>query len=99
MQLPHDYKYDDYGPNDKVPAEAYFGDVMDLEKYETPREAYAAWMVSPNNPRFTVNIVNRLWKRAFGVAQIEPVYNIPGHLDGQAQNYELLTFLEKCSRS
>ena len=38
--------------------------------------------------------MNRLWKIAFGYGQIEPVYNIPGHLDGQAQNYDLLVFLE-----
>lgn len=95
VQLPHDYKYDDGEPNMKVEPGAYFGDVMDLEKYETPRAAFADWMVSPSNPRFTVNLVNRLWKRAFGLAQIEPVDNIPGHLDGQAQNYELLTFMEQ----
>lgn len=32
---------------------------------------------------------------AFGLGQIEPVYNIPGHMDDQAQNYELLVFLEQ----
>ena len=95
VQLPHDYKYDDGEPNASVQPGAYFGDVVDLEKYESPRAAFADWMVSPSNPRFTVNLVNRLWKRAFGLAQIEPVDNIPGHLDGQAENYELLTFLEQ----
>ncbi len=95
VKLPHDYKYDDGEPNASVQPGAYFGDVVDLEKYESPRDAFADWMVSPSNPRFTVNLVNRLWKRAFGLAQIEPVDNIPGHLDGQAQNYELLTFMEQ----
>ncbi len=94
VKLPHDYKYDDGEPNMTVDPGAYFGNVVDLEKYETPRQAFADWLASPENPRFTINTVNRLWKIAFGVAQIEPVYNIPGHLDGQAQNYELLTFLE-----
>jgi len=95
VKLPHDYKYDDGEPEAKVAPGTYFGDKMDLAKFETPREAFANWVVSPGNPRFTVNTVNRLWKIAFGLAQIEPVYNIPGHLDGQAQNYELLTFLEE----
>ncbi|MBL9155426.1 MAG: DUF1549 domain-containing protein [Verrucomicrobiales bacterium] len=95
VKLPHDYKYDDGEPNGSVEPGAYFGDAVDLEKYKSPREAYADWMTSPSNPRFTVNLVNRLWKKCFGVAQIEPVFNIPGHLDGQAQNYELLTFLEQ----
>jgi len=94
IRLPHDYKYDDGEPNMAVDPGAYFGEVVDLEQYETPRQAFAAWVTSPENPRFTINLVNRLWKQAFGLAQIEPVYNIPGHLDGQAQNYELLTFLE-----
>ncbi|MBL9154253.1 MAG: DUF1549 domain-containing protein [Verrucomicrobiales bacterium] len=95
VKLPHDYKYDDGEPNGNVEPGAYFGDAVNLEKYKTPREAYADWMTSPSNPRFTINLVNRLWKKCFGVAQIEPVFNIPGHLDGQAQNYELLTFLEQ----
>lgn len=95
VKLPHDYKYDDGEPNLAVEPATYFGDKMDLSKYETPREAFADWVVSPGNPRFTVNTVNRFWKIAFGLAQIEPVYNIPGHLDGQAQNYELLAFLEQ----
>ncbi len=95
VRLPHDYKYDDGEPEMKIDPSTYFGDKTDLAKYETPREAFADWVVSPGNPRFTVNTVNRFWKIAFGLAQIEPVYNIPGHLDGQAQNYELLTFLEE----
>ncbi len=94
VSLPHDYKYDNGEPNQKVEPAAYFGDTVNLEKFASPRAAFADWLTSPSNPRFTVNIVNRLWKMAFGYGQIEPVYNIPGHLDGQAQNYELLTFLE-----
>ena len=94
IRLPFDYQYDDGEPNGKVSPAAYFGDIIDLEKYGTPREAFADWATSEKNPRFTVNVVNRLWKHVFGIAQIEPVYNIPGHLDGQAQNYELLKFLE-----
>lgn len=95
VQLPHDYKYDDGEPNMKIEPATYFGDQMDVSKFDSPRHAFAEWVVSPGNPRFTINAVNRFWKMAFGLAQIEPVYNIPGHLDGQAQNYELLTFLEE----
>lgn len=95
VELPHDYKYDDYKPNQTLEPATYMGDIVDLEKFDSPRAAFADWLTSEDNPRFTVNIVNRLWKQAFGLAQIEPVYNIPGHLDGQAQNYDLLIFLEK----
>ncbi|MDF1851343.1 MAG: DUF1549 domain-containing protein [Verrucomicrobiales bacterium] len=95
VTLPHDYKYDDGEPNMKVQPATYFGDKMNVSEFDSPRHAFAEWVVSPGNPRFTINAVNRFWKIAFGLAQIEPVYNIPGHLDGQAQNYELLTFLEE----
>ena len=95
VALPHDYKYDDYSPGDKVEPATYFGDIVKVDEYESPRHAFAEWMVGPSNPRFAINAVNRFWKIAFGLGQIEPVYNIPGHLDGQAQNYELLTFLEE----
>ncbi|MEM1440998.1 MAG: DUF1549 domain-containing protein [Verrucomicrobiota bacterium] len=95
VALPHDYKYDDGEPNMKVEPSAYFGDVVSVDEHDSPRHAFASWVTSPSNPRFTINAVNRFWKMAFGLAQIEPVYNIPGHLDGQAQNYELLMFLEE----
>jgi len=95
VTLPHDYKYDDGEPEMAVKPSTYFGSIVKVEEYDSPRHAFADWMVAPDNPRFTINTVNRFWKIAFGLAQIEPVYNIPGHLDGQAQNYELLTFLEE----
>ncbi len=93
-QLPFDYQYDNGEPHQRVRPGVYFGDIVDLEEAPTPRAAFAEWLTSEGNPRFTINIVNRLWKHVFGIAQIEPVDNIPGHLDGQAQNYELLKFLE-----
>ncbi len=99
IKLPFDYKYDDGAPNAPVNPAAYFGDIIDLKEFGTPREAFADWMTTDRNPRFTVNIVNRLWKYVFGIAQIEPAYNIPGHLDGQAQNYELLKFIESLMKS
>lgn len=95
VRLPHDYKYDDADPMESVSPAAYFGKVVELEEFENPRMAFADWMTDKEHPRFTVNIVNRLWKFAFGLGQIEPVHNIPGHLDGQAQNYELLKYLEE----
>jgi len=95
VPLPHDYKYDDAEPNAQVKPAAYFGELVDLEKYPNARQAFATWLTSKENPRFTINIVNRLWKQVFGLGQIEPVYNIPGHLDGQAQNYDLLKYLEQ----
>jgi len=95
VKLPHDYKYDDADPFNPVYPAAYFGERVELDEHESARHAFATWLTSKENPRFTINIVNRLWQFAFGLAQIEPVYNIPGHLSGQAQNYELLKYLEE----
>jgi len=94
VRLPPDYKYDDGDPHDSVQPATYFGQLVDLEQYESPREAFAHWLTSKENPRFSVNVANRLWKFAFGLAQVEPVDNLPGHLDDQAENYDLLVYLE-----
>ncbi|MFT5469669.1 MAG: hypothetical protein ACI8UO_004791 [Verrucomicrobiales bacterium] len=99
VKLPFDYKYDDADPSSDVRPATYFGEIVNLEDHAYPRAAFASWMASSEHPRFTINIVNRLWKFAFGLGQIEPVFNIPGHLDGQAQNYELLTYLEGVMKS
>lgn len=40
------------------------------------REVFADWMTSPRNPRFTMTIANRMWKRVMGYGLIEPVDNI-----------------------
>jgi hypothetical protein len=36
-------------------------------------DEYAKWMTSPENPRFTKVVVNRLWKKAFGMGLYEPL--------------------------
>ncbi|HRQ90418.1 MAG TPA: DUF1549 domain-containing protein, partial [Bacteroidia bacterium] len=93
LMLPHDYKYDDGKPGDPVEPMVLFGENVDLSAYETPRKAFAAWLVSKENPMFAKTIANRLWKRAFGLGQVEPLDNIR---DGkQAQNPELFAFLEQ----
>ncbi len=71
--LPHDYKYDDGKPNAKVEAGTMMGHECVTQPGETPLEAYARWMSAKDNPRFTTVIVNRLWKRTFGLALIEPL--------------------------
>ena len=40
------------------------------------RASYASWLASPDNPRFSTVIANRLWKTAFGIGLIEPVDNM-----------------------
>ena len=52
---------------------AMFGHECRPQPGETTLQAYARWMTSKDNPRFTSVIANRLWKRAFGLALIEPL--------------------------
>jgi hypothetical protein len=54
------------------------------------RTAFADWLTSPNNPRFTLVIANRLWKKAMGAGLIEPVDDIH---DTGASNPELMDYL------
>lgn len=73
VTLPHDYQYSDAKPRSAVEPGAMMGHECITQPGETPLQAYARWMTSPENPRFTTVIANRLWKRVFGLALIEPL--------------------------
>ncbi len=73
LTLPHDYQYTDAKPKSAVSAGTMMGHECVCQPGETPLQAYARWMTSPENPRFTTVIANRLWKRVFGLALIEPL--------------------------
>lgn len=74
--LPHDYKYSDAKPGDKVEPKAMFGPEAVKKDGESTLQSFANWMTNPENPRFTTVIANRMWKKAFGVGLIEPVDEI-----------------------
>jgi hypothetical protein len=58
-----------------------------------PREVFADWLITPNNPWFTRNIANRVWSWLLGRGLIhEPDDLRP---DNPAQNPELLALLER----
>jgi len=71
--LPHDYQYKDGKPGEKVTAKAMFGPEAVQKPGQTTLQSFADWMSSPENPRFTTVIANRMWKKAFGIGLIEPV--------------------------
>ena len=54
-------------------------------------------MTSEANPRFTTVIVNRLWKRAYGIGLIEPIDDMNDNT--QSSNPKLLEYLEKIMAS
>jgi hypothetical protein len=71
--LPHDYKYTNAKPGDKVEPKAMFGPEAPVKEGQSTIATFAGWMTSPDNPRFTTVIANRMWKKAFGLGLIEPV--------------------------
>ena len=93
LELPHDYQYDDAKPKDHVSAGPIFGQAIEPAEGEDAVDAYAKWMTSSDNPRFTKVIANRMWKRVFGVGVFEPVDDLRD--DTKPSNPELLGHLEK----
>ncbi len=92
LQLPHDYQYKDADPKSEVMPVAMMGRAVECKPGESNPEAYARWMTSPENPRFTTVIANRLWKMAFGLALIEPLDEM---LDSTVSaNPKLMQYLE-----
>ncbi len=93
VTLPQDYKYDDAKPKSVVEAAAMMGHACTPLPGETRVQAYARWLANPDNDRFNKVVVNRLWKKAFGLALIEPLDDLTDTT--VAANPELLSHLEK----
>jgi hypothetical protein len=101
VKLPSDYQYEDAKPGSMVAAETVIGAKVTYNPREASRtkdapnsrEVFADWMVSPENPRFTTVIANRLWKSVTGVGLIEPADDIRS--ETKASNPELMKFLEQ----
>ncbi len=99
--FPEDYAYDDATPGEKVIPKfiTWEGDKRANVTTRDPRHMrtlFAVWMTSPKNPRFAEAIANRVWKKFFGVAVMEPVTNIDNLED--ATNPQLLEFLGQLMR-
>jgi len=93
MRLPHDYKYKDAKPKDVVQASVMFGKPVTLQKDSNTIGEFGHWLTSPENPRFTTIIANRLWQRVFGAGLYEQVDEM---MDSSvASNPELMHFLER----
>ena len=93
VRLPHDYQYPDAKPKSTVAAATMMGKPVDCPPGSNSLQAYAEWMTSAENPRFTTVIANRLWKKVFGLGLIEPVDEL---MDSTvAMNPELMKHLEK----
>jgi hypothetical protein len=93
LRLPHDYKYSDAKPKDVVQASVMFGKPVAMTKETNPIQSFSGWLASPKNPRFTTVIVNRLWKKVFGLALIEPLDELMDH--SAPSQPEVEAFLEQ----
>jgi hypothetical protein len=69
------------------------GTVAGLSSDTDSREVFANWLVSPKNPWFTRNIVNRVWSWLLGRGIIHEPDDI--RPDNPPSNPELLAYLEK----
>lgn len=68
------------------------GTSTQLSPDRDPREAFADWLMAPQNPWFTRNIVNRVWSWLLGRGIIHEPDDI--RPDNPPQNPELLAYLE-----
>lgn len=91
LKLPHDYQYDNGKPNQAVSMKPIFGNAEKPDASKSPRHVLADWMTDRSNPRFAKNIVNRMWRKAFGAGLIEPFDDIRD--DSEPSNPEVLQLL------
>ena len=92
LRFPKDYQYDDVKPNSVATPTTIFGPSEIARPGESPRQTFARWVTSRENPFFAKVIVNRLWKKVMGVGLIEPVDAVQG---AEASNPELLDHLAR----
>ena len=76
-----------------LPAVFPDGSRASLAPGKDPREVFADWLITPKNPWFTRNIVNRLWSWLLGRGIIHEPDDI--RPDNPPSNPKLLAFLEK----
>ncbi len=85
--------YLDPAPAETVEAMLPEGIVVPLPADKDPRRLFAGWLLSPDNPWFARNIVNRQWAWLMGRGIIHEADDI--REDNPPSNPELLAFLER----
>lgn len=93
LKLPVDFHQDDGKPGDLMKPKPIFGSAPEINSGTDSAEVFARWMTSTENERFTKVIVNRLWKKLFGLALIEPLDDMTD--ETRAALPEVQTHLEK----
>jgi len=93
LRLPHDFAEKNGKPFDVMKPATCMGAAAEVAPGQDPAEIFARWVASPENPRFTKVIVNRLWKAMFGVALTEAFDDL--HSDTKAMVPAVQEYLEK----
>lgn len=96
IKLPKEFIENNGKPGDIIQAKPMFTPKFEFNKNDPTPESLrrlAEWITDPNNPRFTTVISNRLWKRVFGVALVEPIDNFMD--DTFPVNEDLMWFIER----
>lgn len=92
LKLPHDYKYDNGAPAQRVEPAVLWGSVPDGYAAADGRTQFAGWLTSRDNRQFARAIANRLWKKMMGVGVVEPVDDFQeGNVPVSEQLLEQLT--------
>jgi hypothetical protein len=79
------------GGNQTAQARVLGGEMVDLTKFEDPREPLMAWLRSKDNPYFARAFVNRVWATYFNVGIVNPPDDLS--LANPASNKPLLDYL------
>ncbi len=80
-------------PADSLKAVFPDGTTAKVNPGQDPREVFADWLITPENPWFVRNIVNRIWSWLLGRGIIHEPDDIRN--DNPPVHPELLTYLEK----
>lgn len=74
IKLPMDFNGKGGKPEDVVKARSVFpGASSGRREGDDARGKFAKWVTDPSNPRFTMLIANRMWKKVMGIGLFEPV--------------------------
>ena len=74
IKLPYDFNGKGGKPMEMVNAKSVFPGVSSGRREgDDARGKFAKWMTDPSNPRFTLLISNRMWKKVMGIGLFEPV--------------------------
>ena len=104
ITLPKDFKGKGGKPDEVVKARSVFpGASGGRRENDDARAKFAKWMTDSDNPRFTLLIANRLWKKVMGIGLFEPVdkYVEPNKENPTGtlvSNPEVLAYLQEVMR-